>query len=226
VHSQCRCWVKNRSYRTAILTPASPRLADIGGSLFTGVRLATAGPGVSARPRYSVDAAPRGRLLGPSPSHQMNFSTLRGTATPWPSQIRFDQRSPRAPRLSALKAAGAERTFSEKQSGVKADRKQLAKAIDALAKGNVLLVTRLDRLARSTRDLLNVLDAVGKAGAGFRSLADPMIDTTSPGRLILAVLGALAEFERSMILARTAEGRKRAQDRGVSDESPSYQVSK
>jgi DNA invertase Pin-like site-specific DNA recombinase len=118
--------------------------------------------------------------------------------------------------LSALKAAGAERVFSEKVSGAKTDRAQLAKAIAALGEGDVLLVTRLDRLARSTRDLLNVLDAVGKAGAGFRSLADPIIDTTSPhGRLILAVLAALAEFERSMILTRTSEGRKRAQDRGV-----------
>jgi DNA invertase Pin-like site-specific DNA recombinase len=117
---------------------------------------------------------------------------------------------------SALKANGAERIFSEKISGAVTDRKQLTKAIAALQSGDVLLVTRLDRLARSTRDLLNVLDAVGKAGAGFRSLADPMIDTTSPhGKLILAVLGALAEFERSMILARTSEGRRRAQGRGV-----------
>jgi DNA invertase Pin-like site-specific DNA recombinase len=118
--------------------------------------------------------------------------------------------------LSSLRAAGAEKIFSEKISGAKTDRRQLAKAIDALAAGDVLLVTRLDRLARSTRDLLNVLAMVSEKQAGFRSLADPMIDTTSPhGKLILAVLAALAEFERSMILARTSEGRKRAQDRGV-----------
>jgi DNA invertase Pin-like site-specific DNA recombinase len=73
----------------------------------------------------------------------------------------------------------------------------------------------MDRLARSTRDLLNVLDQVAKVGAGFRSIADPMIDTTSPhGKLILAVLAALAEFERSMILSRTSEGRTRAKARG------------
>jgi DNA invertase Pin-like site-specific DNA recombinase len=71
-------------------------------------------------------------------------------------------------------------------------------------------------LARSTRDLLNILDAAAKKGAGFKSLADPIIDTTSPhGKLILSVLAALAEFERSMILARTSEGRKRAMTRGV-----------
>ena len=79
-----------------------------------------------------------------------------------------------------------------------------------------MLVTRLDRLARSTRDLLNVLDAVGKAGAGFRSLADSWADTTTAhGRLMLTVLGGLAEFERELIKARTGEGRKRAKARGV-----------
>jgi DNA invertase Pin-like site-specific DNA recombinase len=80
----------------------------------------------------------------------------------------------------------------------------------------VLLVTRLDRLARSTRDLLNVLDQVAKAQAGFRSLADTWADTTTAhGRLMLTVLGGLAEFERSLILARTSEGRTRAKARGV-----------
>jgi DNA invertase Pin-like site-specific DNA recombinase len=79
-----------------------------------------------------------------------------------------------------------------------------------------LLVTRLDRLARSTRDLLNVLDAIAKAGAGFRSLADAWADTTTAqGRLLLTVLGGLAEFERHLILARTSEGRIRAKARGV-----------
>src|SRR5262245_14483090 len=100
---------------------------------------------------------------------------------------------------SALKAAGATKVYSEKVSGAKTGRRQLANAIASLAVGDVLLVTRLDRLARSTRDLLNVLATVSDKGAGFRSLADPMIDTTSPhGKLILAVLAALAEFERSM----------------------------
>jgi DNA invertase Pin-like site-specific DNA recombinase len=117
---------------------------------------------------------------------------------------------------AALKAAGAERTFAEKVSGAQADRKALAKAIDALGAGDVLLVTRLDRLARSTRDLLNVLATVTDKGAGFKSLADAWADTTTPhGRLMLTVLGGLAEFERELIRARTDEGRKRAQARGV-----------
>lgn len=117
---------------------------------------------------------------------------------------------------SALSAAGAERVFAEKISGAVTDRKALGRAIAALGTGDVLLVTRLDRLARSTRDLLNVLDAISKAGAGFRSLADAWADTTTPhGRLMLTVLGGLAEFERSLVLARTSEGRTRAKARGV-----------
>jgi DNA invertase Pin-like site-specific DNA recombinase len=118
---------------------------------------------------------------------------------------------------AGLKAAGAAKVFAEKVSGASAsNRPALAKALAALRDGDVLLVTRLDRLARSTRDLLNVLDAVSKAGAGFKSLADAWADTTTPhGRLMLAVLGGLAEFERELIKARTGEGRKRAKRRGV-----------
>jgi DNA invertase Pin-like site-specific DNA recombinase len=116
----------------------------------------------------------------------------------------------------SLATAGAEKVYSEKVSGAVTDRKALAKAIAALGTSEVLLVTRLDRLARSTRDLLNVLATVAERGAGFRSLADAWADTTTPhGRLMLTVLGGLAEFERELIAARTAEGRKRAQARGV-----------
>jgi DNA invertase Pin-like site-specific DNA recombinase len=79
-----------------------------------------------------------------------------------------------------------------------------------------LVIARLDRLARSTRDLLNIVDSVAKKGAGFKSLKDTWADTTSPhGRLMLTVLGGLAEFERELIRARTGEGRKRAKTRGV-----------
>jgi DNA invertase Pin-like site-specific DNA recombinase len=83
-------------------------------------------------------------------------------------------------------------------------------------KVSVLIVTRLDRLARSTRDLLNVLDSVKQAGAGFRSIKDSWADTTTPhGALMLTILGGLAEFERTLIQARTGEGRERAKARGV-----------
>ena len=124
---------------------------------------------------------------------------------------------------AALLEAGAAKVFSEKISGASAgNRKALAKALAVLEPGDVLLVTRLDRLARSTRDLLNVLDAIGKAGAGFKSLADTWADTTSPhGRLMLTVLGGLAEFERELIKARTSEGRRRAKARGVHMGRPS-----
>ena len=82
--------------------------------------------------------------------------------------------------------------------------------------GEAERVDDVDRLARSTRDLLNVIDAITKRGAGFRSLKDTWADTTSPhGRLMLTVLGGLAEFERELIRARTGEGRKRAKERGV-----------
>jgi DNA invertase Pin-like site-specific DNA recombinase len=118
--------------------------------------------------------------------------------------------------LASLKAAGAERIFSEKISGAVTDRKALAKAIAALGSADILLVTRLDRLARSTRDLLNTLDAVSKAGAKFKSLADSWADTTTPhGELMVTILAGLATFERHLIRARTDEGRKRAQARGV-----------
>ena len=115
---------------------------------------------------------------------------------------------------SALTAAGAEKVFAEKQSGIKTDRAALARCLRSLAPGDVLLVTKLDRLARTTP--LNTLAAIDEARAGFRSLGDPWADSTSPhGKLMLTVLGGLAEFERHLILARTAEGRQRAQVRGV-----------
>jgi DNA invertase Pin-like site-specific DNA recombinase len=121
-----------------------------------------------------------------------------------------------------LREAGCTKIFAEKASGAKTDRKTLAKVIATLAKGDVLIVSRLDRLARSTRDLLNILHTIATAGAGFKSLSDTWADTTTPhGRLMLTVLGGLAEFERELIKARTGEGRKRAQARGVKFGRPS-----
>jgi DNA invertase Pin-like site-specific DNA recombinase len=115
-----------------------------------------------------------------------------------------------------LHAAGCAKVYSEKASGARTDRPELAKLLRRLDEGDVLMVTRLDRLARSTRDLLNILDTVAKAGAGFKSLADAWADTTTAhGRLMLTVLGGLAEFERALIIARTGDGRVRAKARGV-----------
>jgi DNA invertase Pin-like site-specific DNA recombinase len=115
-----------------------------------------------------------------------------------------------------LHAAGCIKVFAEKISGAVTDRRQLSRLLHILAVGDTVIVTRLDRLARSTRDLLNTLDSIAKAGATFKSLGDPWADTTTPhGKLMLTVLGGLAEFERSLIAARTSDGRKRAQARGV-----------
>jgi DNA invertase Pin-like site-specific DNA recombinase len=115
-----------------------------------------------------------------------------------------------------LMDAGCAKVFKEKVSGAKTDRPELAKLIRRLEPGDALVVTRLDRLARSTRDLLNVLDELAKRGAGFRSLKDTWADTTRPhGKLMVTVLGGLAEFERELIRARTGEGRSRAKARGV-----------
>jgi DNA invertase Pin-like site-specific DNA recombinase len=115
-----------------------------------------------------------------------------------------------------LLAAGCDKVFKEKASGARTDRAELAKVIRRLEPGDVLVVTRLDRLARSTRDLLNIMATIGEREAGFRSLNDTWADTTTPhGRLMLTVLGGLAEFERELIRARTGDGRARAKARGV-----------
>ena len=106
--------------------------------------------------------------------------------------------------------------FRETASGAKTDRAQLRPVVDQLEADDVVMVTRLDRLARSTRDLLNTLAAIVDRKAGFRSLGDAWADTTTPhGRLMLTALGGLAEFERDLIRARTSEGRERAKARGV-----------
>jgi hypothetical protein len=108
--------------------------------------------------------------------------------------------------------AGAGKVFREVASGAKANRPQLARLVSELAAGDVLMVTRLDRLARSTRDLLNTLAAISEKKAGFRSLGDAWADTTTAhGRLMLTVLGGLAEFERELIRIRTGEGRAACQ---------------
>src|SRR3978361_1192134 len=115
-----------------------------------------------------------------------------------------------------LTKAGCKKVFRETASGAKADRAELRKALAKLDEDDVLMVTRLDRLARPTRDLLNTLATVTDRKAGFRSLGDTWADTATPyGRLMLTVLGGLAELERELIRARTGEGRLRAQARGV-----------
>jgi DNA invertase Pin-like site-specific DNA recombinase len=121
-----------------------------------------------------------------------------------------------AAQVAQLRKAGAAKVFRETASGAKTDRAELRKALDGLEAGDVLMVTRLDRLARSTRDLLNTLGTITERKAGFRSLGDTWADTTTAhGRLMVTVLGGLAEFEKELIRARTGEGRARAVARGV-----------
>src|ERR1700732_982575 len=114
-----------------------------------------------------------------------------------------------------LTKAGCKKVFREVASGAKTNRAQLRRLLDQPEGDDVLMVTRLHRLARSTRDLLNTLATISGKKAGFRSLGDTWADaTTSHGRLMLTVLGGLAEFERDLIRARTGEGRARAVARG------------
>ena len=121
-----------------------------------------------------------------------------------------------------LRAAGCERLFEEKQSGAKRDRPELSRLMEHLRAEDVLVVTRLDRLARSTRDLLDIAQQLTDVEAGLRSLAEPWADSTSPaGRMVLTVFAGIAEFERDLIRQRTSSGREAAKKRGVKFGRPS-----
>src|SRR5277367_4543093 len=116
--------------------------------------------------------------------------------------------------LEQLRGAGCTKIYREKVTGARADRRELLKMLDTLAPGDVVTVTRIDRLARSTFDLFAIVKQIVDAKAHFRSLAEPWADTgTSTGRLMIAVLGGLTDVERDLIRPRTAEGRSRAQKR-------------
>ncbi len=116
----------------------------------------------------------------------------------------------------ALTAAGCVRIFEEKISGASRDRPELDRMLDHVRKGDTAVVTRLDRLARSTSDLLRIGEQLDEAGAGLKSLAEPWADTTTPaGRMVLTIFAALADFERSLINERTSSGRAAAKARGV-----------
>jgi DNA invertase Pin-like site-specific DNA recombinase len=117
--------------------------------------------------------------------------------------------------LAQLRADGCSKIYREKASGAQADRRELQRLLKALEPGDMVVVTRIDRLARSVFDLFAIVKRIAEAGAQFRSLAEPWADTATPtGRLMLAVLGGLADVERDLIRTRTAEGRTRAMKRG------------
>jgi DNA invertase Pin-like site-specific DNA recombinase len=119
--------------------------------------------------------------------------------------------------LAQLRAEGCAKVYREKASGAKADRRALLKILKDITPGDVVTVTRIDRLARSAFDLFAIVKRIVDAGGEFKSLAEPWADTaTSTGRLMLAVLGGLADVERDLIRTRTAEGRSRAKARAGS----------
>ncbi|WP_419737856.1 recombinase family protein [Ruegeria sp.] len=115
-----------------------------------------------------------------------------------------------------LEATGCETVLEEKGSGARIKRPELQRLLNQLRKGDTVVVTRLDRLARSTSELLRVAEVIGEKDAGLQSLAEPWANTSSPsGRMILTVFAGIAEFERELIRGRTENGRKAALQRGV-----------
>jgi DNA invertase Pin-like site-specific DNA recombinase len=122
-----------------------------------------------------------------------------------------------AAQVEALKAAGCERIFNEKASGKSTNgRPELAKLLRALVPGDAVVVTKLDRIARSSRDLHNIIGELQERGCGFVSLGDSWCDTTSDvGRLVLAIMGGIAEFERELIRKRCQAGIERAKAKGT-----------
>ncbi len=116
--------------------------------------------------------------------------------------------------LDALKGAGAERIFSDKISGSIRKRPELDRLLDQLRDGDVIVVTKYDRLARSLRDLLDIVEVIKERGAGFRSLAEDIDTTTPAGRLVFHVFASIAQFERERISERTKEGLEAARKRG------------
>lgn len=116
--------------------------------------------------------------------------------------------------FDALKAAGAERVFADKITGTARTRPELDRLLDQLRQGDVITVTKYDRLARSLRDLLDIVDTIQARGAGFRSLAEDIDTTTPAGRLVFHVFASIAQFERERISERTKEGLEAARKRG------------
>ena len=119
-----------------------------------------------------------------------------------------------APQIDQLKDAGCERIFRDKASGAKTERPGLHEALDFLREGDTLVVWRLDRLGRSLKHLLETVSKLEERGIGFRSLQESIDTTTSGGRLIFHIFGALAEFERNLIRERTMAGLRAARARG------------
>ncbi|MEL6244583.1 MAG: recombinase family protein [Pseudomonadota bacterium] len=119
-----------------------------------------------------------------------------------------------AAQLDALRVAGCERVFEERVSGGRWDRPELHRMLDQLRQGDVVIVWKLDRLSRSLKDLLSIMEKIDAAGAGFRSLTEAIDTTTPAGRMMMQIVGVFAEFEREMIRERTRAGLERARKKG------------
>jgi DNA invertase Pin-like site-specific DNA recombinase len=117
--------------------------------------------------------------------------------------------------LAALKRAGCDRIFTDKASGATAKRKELMRCLNALTSGDMLIVWKLDRLGRSLRDLITLLDDLKGRDVAFQSLTESIDTTTATGRAMWQMVGVLAELERSLIHERTKAGRVAAIARGV-----------
>src|ERR1700759_2496586 len=181
--------------------PASADQVEVSGTVFADVGVKAHGSGP---PRYPLGPSSTGDYQNSSPRTARQMAIFGYARVSTRDQHLTGQ-------IEALTAAGATTIFKEKISGVRADRPQLAKLMASLKAGEVVLVTKLDRLGRSTRELLDLIERIGKAGAAFRSLGAPLLHTpSSQGRLLSTLLAAIAEFERELIRERTGEGRKRA----------------
>lgn len=124
-----------------------------------------------------------------------------------------DEQSNKA-QARALSEAGCKRVFEEKASGGRWDRPELHRMLDQLRDGDTVVVWKLDRLSRSLKDVLHLMDRIAGAGAGFRSLTEAIDTTTAAGRMMMQMVGSFAEFERAMIRERTTSGLAQARAEG------------
>ncbi len=165
-----------------------------------------------ARPQEKQGVAPRKNRLPIKPEKQLKNATnpvLIGYA-----RVSRAEGQDLGPQVGALEAAGCRRVYEERASGGRWDRPELVRLLGRLAPDNVLVVWKLDRLSRSLKDLLLILEQINAAGAGFRSLTEA-IDTTIPaGRMMMQMLGAFAEYEREMVKERTQAGLRVARAQG------------
>lgn len=148
------------------------------------------------------------RRLDKTPRFWPDYSMIIGYA-----RVSTDGQNLEA-QTDALIAVGAGKLFADKVSGSKRERPELDRMLEQLRDGDIVIVTKYDRLARSLKDLLDIVETIGERGAGFRSLAEDIDTTTPAGRLVFHVFASIAQFERERISERTKEGLASARKRG------------